>query len=146
MPNPQNVKPYEFKKGQVNSQEAAKNGRKGGLARGRNIRARKTAYEITKMFLDEKIDAHGKKLDRKQLMLTNAWKRINNSLMSNSNKALSADELKSLDYILQLVGEAPIPKTQQEVTVSAPIQIVDDVDSNEYTMEVDTDTKPEEKE
>lgn len=134
MPNPQNVKPYEFKKGQISSQEAAKNGRKGGIARGRNIKARKTAYEITKMFLEEKIDVHGQKLDRKQLMLTNAWKRINNAIMGNSNKALTSDELKSLDYILQLVGEAPIPKTQQEVTVSAPIQIIDDVD---------TDTKPE---
>lgn len=134
MPNPQNVKPYEFKKGQISSQEAAKNGRKGGIARGRNIKARKTAYEITKMFLEEKVDVHGQKLDRKQLMLTNAWKRINNAIMGNSNKALTSDELKSLDYILQLVGEAPIPKTQQEVTVSAPIQIIDDVDK---------DTKPE---
>ena len=135
MPNPQNVKPYEFKRGQISTQEAAKNGRKGGIARGRNIRAKKTAYEITKMFLEEKIEVHGgQKLDRKQLMLTNAWKRINNSIMSNSNKALSAEELKCLDYVLQIVGEAPIPKTQQEVTVSAPIQIVDDVD---------TDTKPE---
>lgn len=139
MANEKNLKPLTAKK-------AREIGRKGGIASGEAKRARKTAYEITKMFLDEKIDAHGKKLDRKQLMLTNAWKRINNSLMSNSNKALSADELKSLDYILQLVGEAPIPKTQQEITVSAPIQIVDDVDSNEYTMEVDTDTKPEEKE
>lgn len=110
---------------------------KGGKASQRVQKAKKTAYEITKMFLEEKIDAHGKKLDRKQLMLTNAWKRINNSIMSNSNKALTSDELKSLDYILQLVGEAPIPKTQQEVTVSAPIQIVDDVDKE------DEDTKPE---
>lgn len=133
MPNPQNVKPYEFTSNQ-DRQQAAKNGRKGGIARGKAMRARRTAYEITKMFLDEKIDVHGQKLDRKQLMLTNAWKRVNNSLMASGNKALTADELKSLDYILQLVGEAPIPKTQQEITVATPIQIIDDVD---------TDTKPE---
>lgn len=132
MANIQNLKP--FQKGQVSKETAVKNGRKGGYAAARANRARKTAYEITKMFLEEKIEVHGQKLDRKQLMLTNAWKRINNAIMGNSNKALSADELKSLDYILQLVGEAPIPKTQQEVTVSAPIQIIDDVD---------TGTKPE---
>jgi hypothetical protein len=39
-----------------------------------------------------------------------------------------------MDYFLQMIGEAPIPKTQQEVTVSAPVQIIDDVDE---------DTKPE---
>lgn len=128
MPNSQNLRPLTTKK-------AREIGRKGGIKSGEAKRAKKTAYEITKMFLEEKIEVHGgQKLARKQLMLTNAWKRINNSIMSNSNKALSAEELKCLDYVLQIVGEAPIPKTQQEVTVSAPIQIVDDVD---------TDTKPE---
>lgn len=132
MANKDNLVPLTTKK-------AREIGKKGGIASGKAKRAKKTAYEITKMFLDEKIEVHGKKLDRKQLMLTNAWKRINNAIMGNSNKALTSDELKSLDYILQLVGEAPIPKTQQEVTVSAPIQIIDDVDTGEN----DTDTKPE---
>lgn len=127
MPNKDNLVPLTTKK-------AREIGRKGGIASGKAKRAKKTAFEITKMFLDEKIDVHGQKLDRKQLMLTNAWKRVNNALMASGNKALTADELKSLDYILQLVGEAPIPKTQQEITVATPIQIIDDVD---------TDTKPE---
>lgn len=127
MANKDNLVPLTTKK-------AREIGKKGGIASGKAKRAKKTAYEITKMFLDEKIDVHGQKLDRKQLMLTNAWKRVNNALMASGNKALTADELKSLDYILQLVGEAPIPKTQQEITVATPIQIIDDVD---------TDTKPE---
>lgn len=107
---------------------------KGGKASVRAKRARKTAYEIAKMFFEEKIDVAGKKLDRKQLMLINAMKRINDSIMSNSKAALTSDELKSMDYFLQMIGEAPIPKTQQEVTVSAPLQIIDDVqDDDDYS-------------
>lgn len=134
MPNPQNVKPYQFKKGQISSQEAAKNGRKGGKASQKARKERKTAYEIAKMFFEEKVDIQGKKIDRKQLMILNALRRINNSIMKSNNNALSNEELKSMDYFLQMIGEAPIPKTQQEVTVSAPVQIIDDVDE---------DTKPE---
>ena len=33
MPNKENVKPYEYKKGQISSEVAAMNGRKGGLAK-----------------------------------------------------------------------------------------------------------------
>jgi len=108
--------------------------RKGGIASGKARRAKRTAYEIAKMFFEEKVDIQGKKIDRKQLMILNALRRINNSIMKSNNNALSNEELKSMDYFLQMIGEAPIPKTQQEVTVSAPVQIIDDVDE---------DTKPE---
>lgn len=132
MANIQNLKP--FQKGQVSKEMAVKNGRKGGYAAAKANRARKNAYEIVKMYLNEATEVKGKKMDRRTLILTNACIRTSNALMSSSNKPMSNDELKSLDYILQLAGEAPIPKTQQEVTVSAPIQIIDDVDK---------DTKPE---
>ena len=116
------------------SEQARINGRKGGLASAKARKERKTAYEIAKMFFEEKVDIQGKKIDRKQLMILNALRRINNSIMKSNNNALSNEELKSMDYFLQMIGEAPIPKTQQEVTVSAPVQIIDDVDE---------DTKPE---
>ena len=131
MANKQNLKPFTSEQSRT---EAKKNGRKGGIASGKARRDKRTAYEIAKMFFEEKIDVQGKKIDRKQLMILNALRRINNSIMKSNNNALSNEELKSMDYFLQMIGEAPIPKTQQEVTVSAPVQIIDDVDE---------DTKPE---
>lgn len=127
--NPQNLQPIRSKT------KARELGRKGGIASGEAKRAKKTAYEIAKMFFDEKITVNGKVYTRKELMVMNALKRINNSIMTkNANDTLSNEELKAFDYGLQMISEAPIPKTQQEVTVSAPIQIIDDVDK---------DTKPE---
>ena len=127
--NPQNLQPIKSKT------KARELGRKGGIASGEAKRAKKTAYEIAKMFFDEKITVNGKVYTRKELMVMNALKRINNSIMTkNANDTLSNEELKAFDYGLQMISEAPIPKTQQEVTVSAPIQIIDDVDK---------DTKPE---
>lgn len=128
MANEQNLKPLTAKK-------AREIGRKGGIASGEAKRAKKTAYEIAKMFFDEKITVNGKVYTRKELMVMNALKRINNSIMTkNANDTLSNEELKAFDYGLQMISEAPIPKTQQEVSVKAPIQIIDDVDK---------DTKPE---
>lgn len=127
--NPQNLQPIRSKT------KARELGRKGGIASGEAKRAKKTAYEIAKMFFDEKVTIQGKTYTRKELMVMNALKRINNSIMTkNANDTLSNEELKAFDYGLQMISEAPIPKTQQEVTVSAPIQIIDDVDK---------DTKPE---
>lgn len=132
MANEQNLIPNS----QRTPQELREITRKGGIASGRARRAKRTAYEIAKMFFEEKIDVPGgHKIDRKQLMLMNAFKRINNSLMSNSKNALTNEELKCLDYALQMIGEAPIPKTQQEITVSAPIQIIDDVDTDDDKSE-----------
>ena len=109
--------------------------RQGGIASGKARREKRTAYEIAKMFFDEKVTIQGKTYTRKELMVMNALKRINNSIMTkNANDTLSNEELKAFDYGLQMISEAPVPKTQQEVTVSAPIQIIDDVDK---------DTKPE---
>lgn len=127
--NPQNLQPIKSKT------KARELGRKGGIASGEAKRAKKTAYEIAKMFFDEKITVQGKTYTRKELMVMNALKRINNSIMTkNANDTLSNEELKAFDYGLQMISEAPIPKTQQEVSVKAPIQIIDDVDK---------DTKPE---
>lgn len=127
--NPQNLQPIKSK------EKARELGRRGGIASGEAKRAKKTAYEIAKMFFDEKVTIQGKTYTRKELMVMNALKRINNSIMTkNANDTLSNEELKAFDYGLQMISEAPIPKTQQEVTVSAPIQIIDDVDK---------DTKPE---
>lgn len=105
--------------------------RKGGIASGKARRERKTAYEIAKMFFDEKITVNGKVYTRKELMVMNALKRINNSIMTkNANDTLSTEELKAFDYGLQMISEAPIPKTQQEVQVNSPLTIIDDVDKN----------------
>lgn len=129
--NDQNLKP-------LNTQTKTKQreiARKGGIASGKARREKRTAYEIAKMFFDEKVTVQGKTYTRKELMVMNALKRINNSIMTkNANDTLSNEELKAFDYGLQMISEAPIPKTQQEVSVKAPIQIIDDVDK---------DTKPE---
>ena len=109
--------------------------RQGGIASGKARREKRTAYEIAKMFFDEKVTVQGKEYTRKELMVMNALKRINNSIMTkNANDTLSNEELKAFDYGLQMISEAPIPKTQQEVSINAPINIIDDVDK---------DTKPE---
>lgn len=130
--NNKNLKPFTSDQSRT---EAKKNGRKGGIASGKARREKKTAYEIAKMFFDEKITVQGKTYTRKELMVMNALKRINNSIMTkNANDTLSNEELKAFDYGLQMISEAPIPKTQQEVSVKAPITIIDDVDK---------DTKPE---
>ena len=119
----------------LTSKEARKIGRAGGLASVKARKERKTAYEIAKMFFDEKITVQGKTYTRKELMVMNALKRINNSIMTkNANDTLSNEELKAFDYGLQMISEAPVPKTQQEVSINAPISIIDDVDK---------DTKPE---
>lgn len=129
MANEQNLRPIRTKT------KARELGRNGGIKSGEAKRAKKTAYEIAKMFFDEKITVNGKVYTRKELMVMNALKRINNSIMTkNANDTLSNEELKAFDYGLQMISEAPIPKTQQEVSVKAPIQIIDDVDK---------DTKPE---
>lgn len=105
--------------------------RQGGIASGKARREKKTAYEIAKMFFDEKVTIQGKTYTRKELMVMNALKRINNSIMTkNANDILSNEELKAFDYGLQMISEAPIPKTQQEVQVNSPLTIIDDVDKN----------------
>ena len=50
MPNPENVKPYEFTSEQ-SSEEAAKNGRKGGIASGEARRKKKTLRETAEIML-----------------------------------------------------------------------------------------------
>lgn len=126
MANEQNLKPIRSKK------KARELGRNGGIASGKAKRERKTAYEIAKMFFDEEIEVQGQVYTRKQLMVMNALKRINNSIMSkNANDTLSNEELKAFDYGLQLINEAPIPKTQQGVKMTNPsIVIIDDVDKD----------------
>ena len=131
MANEQNLKPFDT----LTEKRQREIRSKGGTASQKARKERKTAYEIAKMFMDEKITVNGKVFTRKELMLMNAFKRVNNSIMTkNANDTLSKDELNSLDYVLQMISEAPIPKTQQEVSINAPINIVDDVDK---------DTKPE---
>ena len=129
MANEQNLQPIKSKK------KARELGRNGGIKSGEAKRAKKTAYEIAKMFFDEKVTIQGKTYTRKELMVMNALKRINNSIMTkNANDTLSNEELKAFDYGLQMISEAPIPKTQQDISINAPINIIDDVDK---------DTKPE---
>ena len=131
MANEQNLRDYH----KLTTKQQREFHSKGGKASVKAKQAKKTAYEIAKMFFDEKVTIQGKTYTRKELMVMNALKRINNSIMTkNANDTLSNEELKAFDYGLQMISEAPIPKTQQEVTVSAPIQIIDDVDK---------DTKPE---
>ena len=50
MPNPENVKPYEFTSEQ-SREEAAKNGRKGGIASGEARRKKKTLRETAEIML-----------------------------------------------------------------------------------------------
>ena len=61
MPNKENVKPYEYKKGQISSEVAAMNGRKGGLAKAKAEKERQNwREEITRKLgakdFDEIID------------------------------------------------------------------------------------------
>ena len=64
--------------------------RQGGIASGKARREKRTAYEIAKMFFDEKVTIQGKTYTRKELMVMNALKRINNSIMTkNANDTLS---------------------------------------------------------
>lgn len=131
MANQQNINKYKFGKNAANMQRERAIQSKGGVAAAVKKKEKKAAKEIVKAFFDENIKtSEGHQITRKQLMILNALERINNSIMlSNKNTALTNEELKCLDYALQLIGEAPVPKTQQEVSINTPINIIDDIDT-----------------
>lgn len=54
MANPENIKPYEFTSEQ-SREEAAKNGRKGGIASGKARRRKKAAREVIQILAEEPI-------------------------------------------------------------------------------------------
>ena len=111
--------------------------RKGGINSGKARRQKKlelkTAQQIVQAFFNEEKElATGKKLTNKEFMLLNAIKRTVNSITADNGhkRPLQSEDLRAVEYFLSLVGEAPVIKTATELSVSSPIQIIDDVDNN----------------
>ena len=123
------------------------------IARRKKKLEQKTAQQIVQAFFaEEKETLSGKKITQKEYMLLNAIKRTMNSIVSDNGrkKPLQNEDLKAVEYFLSLVGEAPVIKTQNEQIISAPIQIIDDVDnsctSSTYTVAVETNDKDKKEE
>lgn len=96
--NEQNLIPYD----QRSETEARENGRKGGIASGEARRRKKTAREyLQKAFETEvRIDLNDGNGEAKHTMKEVA--------LANLALAASKGDLKSLQYALELIGEAPV--------------------------------------
>lgn len=127
MPNPQNVKPYEFKKGQVDRQAAAIAGKK-GAERTKEVKREKAnfkkAVEIMLecgdfALLDEQLNKLGITTEHKDLI--RKWLDfLQLKLLSKNSKP--SDILKFIEFARDTIGQNPIQK--QEFKSNQPIQII----------------------
>lgn len=120
--------------------ERRENAQKAGIASGKARRQKRTFMELAKILLSVKVGKDEyKKLSQefiKELKKEDKDIDIDNKtymLLKQIQKAKDGDT-KAFEVVRDTAGEAPITKTQQEITVQTPIQIIDDVDE---------DTKPE---
>ena len=107
MANEQNIIPHQFTSEQ-NREEAAKNGRKGGVASGAVRRAKKEARETAKRILSYKPDLPQKLLDQlwrmgmSQRKLNPDMREI--ATLAIMQKAMKGD-VKSYQFLVELAGE-----------------------------------------
>lgn len=95
MANEQNLKPAR------STEEARERGRKGGIASGKARRERKTLKEYVIAALDGEIEVKGEKTSLKDAMMQ--------TLVIN---AVRNNDLASIKYIAELIGEAPAQRIE----------------------------------
>ena len=116
--NPDMGKKTQFTSGEV----AATNGRKGGEAKARNIRERKTLREMVKTFgelnVDDKSDRKMKELGIPDDMRV----RYMQGVVSLFNKANKGD-VSAFNAIRDIIGEKPVDETKISGNLQTKIQI-----------------------
>lgn len=109
--NPENIEPYKFKKGYQSSEEAAKKGRKGGIASGQARRQNKTMKEIALMLLNTKVPNNKyteeilnlfPDMDAQDLQYQTAI------LVSQIQKAVFDKDSKAAEYVRDTSGQKPV--------------------------------------
>ena len=99
MANKQNIKPYEYTSEQ-SREEAAINGRKGGLASGIAKRRRKSMREALEKLLVDKIKTTKGEMETQDALLL--------ALVAKGIKG----DVRAIEFIRDTVGEKPSDKTQ----------------------------------
>ena len=132
MANEKNLIPFT-------SDQNREEGKKGGVASGEKRRQNKTFRDLAKVLLSVKIGKEEyNNLSQdflKELRKIDKDINVDNKvfmLLKQIQKAKEGDT-KAFEVVRDTSGETPITKTQQEVTVSAPLQIIDDVSGVEGT-------------
>lgn len=110
MANEQNLKPLH-----PTSEEATRNGRKGGIASGKARRERKTIRELVEKALDTIIKT---KQNGKDVEMT-AKEAI---VLKQLQKALHGD-IKSAEMLIKHIGEAPPDKVEVEGNLNNTLEV-----------------------
>jgi len=101
MPNPQNIKGHEFTSDQ-SREEAAKNGRKGGIASGEAKRRRKNLQELVNIAFERVVshDSEGRPITADEAMVL---KQLQNALDGDT---------KAFITLRDTAGQAPIQRVE----------------------------------
>ena len=120
MANEQNLKP-PFTSEQ-NREEAAKNGRKGGIASGEAKRKNKTLREMVELFGRLKVDGKAARAMEDLGIGKDMQTRFMQGVVSLFNKANKGD-VGAFNAIRDIIGEKPVEKTQLQGTLDTNITI-----------------------
>jgi hypothetical protein len=120
MANEQNLKP-PFTSEQ-NREEAAKNGRKGGIASGEAKRKNKTLREMVELFGRLKVDGKAARAMEDLGIGEDMQTRFMQGVVSLFNKANKGD-VGAFNAIRDIIGEKPVDKTQLQGTLDTNITI-----------------------
>lgn len=120
MANEQNLKP-PFTSEQ-NREEAAKNGRKGGIASGESKRKNKTLREMVELFGRLKVDGKAARAMEDLGIGKDMQTRFMQGVVSLFNKANKGD-VGAFNAIRDIIGEKPVDKTQLQGTLDTNITI-----------------------
>lgn len=120
MANEQNLKP-PFTSEQ-NREEAAKNGRKGGIASGEAKRKNKTLREMVELFGRLKVDGKAARAMEDLGIGEDMQTRFMQGVVSLFNKANKGD-VGAFNAIRDIIGEKPVEKTQLQGTLDTNITI-----------------------
>lgn len=100
MPNPENLIGHEFTSDQ-SREEAAKNGRKGGIASGAARRRRKAFSEAFDLLLEKKYsDTNGNEMQGVDIIAMKVFKQAMNG------------DLKAMQILRDTVGEMPVQRME----------------------------------
>lgn len=133
MANEQNLKPY--KKGELSSEEAKRRGSKGGKAKAKKERERKSMQELAKMILSlpmrneslddvEAFNELKKKVEKEDGTLAEVAKNMTvaqAALFAQANKAIKGDA-HALTFLRDTAGEKPIEKVEVSGDIQAASQ------------------------
>lgn len=123
MANEQNLRPFT-KENPPSSEEAKKNGSKGGKKRAANARARKAYAEHLRELLDLPMDSHNKPRDFCRSKSAGDVKNYGvtveqATIQALVNKAMKGD-IKAIELVLKITGQMPDEKHDVTITAADP--------------------------